>query len=333
MKTREYTIRFLTPAFLGNAEQNGQWRIPPFKALLRQWWRVAYAAKKQFKMDQASMAAMRYEEGSLFGHAWLENDQDEKGNKVAARKSQVRIRLSEWSLGTLNQAPVIGQVSMGKNQIPAVLYSGYGPVTPGPRLKANAAIQSGSEAQLRIAFPEDSGIEQAIALMNAYGTLGGRSRNGWGSFELAGEKPELKTFTRDWKTAMQIDWPHALGKDDKALIWQSSPQSKWEDAMKLLAQTRADMRRAVPDRLMLAYPDTKASMPGWGKNERVPHSLRFKVRSEGTQFVAVIFHMPCRPADELWRKLSPQKQQGFSTCFSAAHAFLDKHQQFHRAEV
>lgn len=33
-----YQLRFQTPAFLGNAQQQGQWRTPPFKALLRQWW-------------------------------------------------------------------------------------------------------------------------------------------------------------------------------------------------------------------------------------------------------------------------------------------------------
>lgn len=320
MKQLNYTVRFLTPAFLGNAEQSGQWRTPPFKALLRQWWRVAVAKELKFNVD-----AIRRREGDLFGVAADGND---------SHKSRVRIRLESWSEGNLNQAPAIGQVAMGKNQIPAVLYSGYGPVTPGPKLKANAAIQSGAETQLRIAFPERAGIEQAIALMDAYGTLGGRSRNGWGSFELEGEKPELTVHSQEWKTAMQLDWPHALGRDEQgALIWQSSPQPKWEDAMRLLAQTRADMRRAVPDRLMLAYPDTKATMPGWGKNERVPNSLRFKVRAQGKQFVAVVFHMPCRPSEELWQKLTPQKQQGFVTCFSTAHAFLDRHQQFTRAEV
>jgi len=40
MKVLRYKVEFLCPAFLGNAEQNGQWRTPPFKALLRQWWRV-----------------------------------------------------------------------------------------------------------------------------------------------------------------------------------------------------------------------------------------------------------------------------------------------------
>jgi len=330
MKTLDYTIRFVTPAFLGNAEQAGQWRSPPFKALLRQWWRVAYAAEKQFQVDPA---AMRKEEGLLFGHAWLEDDRDEKGNKVPARRSQVRIRLSKWNIGDLKQAPAIGRVAMGKNQIPAELYSGYGPVAPGPKLKGTAAIQAGDEAQLRIAFPKESKIEQALALMNAYGTLGGRSRNGWGSLELRGEHVELKPAVRDWEAAMQMDWPHALGKDDRTLIWQSSPLVRWEDAMKLLAQVRADMRRAVPDRLMLAYPSTKGTMPGWGNSDRVPHSLRFKVRPEGAQFVAVIFHMPCRPADALWKKLTRQKQQGFPATFAAAHAFLDRQQHFKRVEV
>jgi hypothetical protein len=35
VKKLEYTVRFTTPAFLGNAEQAGQWRTPPFKAMIR----------------------------------------------------------------------------------------------------------------------------------------------------------------------------------------------------------------------------------------------------------------------------------------------------------
>ena len=34
MQKMKYRVRFLTPAFLGNAEQSGQWRTPPFKAQL-----------------------------------------------------------------------------------------------------------------------------------------------------------------------------------------------------------------------------------------------------------------------------------------------------------
>ena len=44
MLTLHYTLSFNTPAFLGNAEQQAQWRTPPIKALIRQWWRVVKAS-------------------------------------------------------------------------------------------------------------------------------------------------------------------------------------------------------------------------------------------------------------------------------------------------
>jgi CRISPR-associated protein Cmr1 len=45
MQELSYQISFTTPAFLGNAGQDAQWRTPPLKALLRQWWRVAQKAR------------------------------------------------------------------------------------------------------------------------------------------------------------------------------------------------------------------------------------------------------------------------------------------------
>lgn len=320
MKQISCRLRFLTPAFLGDAEQNGAWRTPPIKALLRQFWRMDYARRCGFTV---SVDAMRRDEAMLFGSAADAGD---------SKQSLVRIRLGDWSQGKLKTVPNIGAVSMGKSQLPAVLYSGYGPVEKGPKLKGNAAIQSGEEAELRLAFPEQQGIEQALALMHGYGTLGGRSRNGWGSFELSGDLPDAEVPLRDWKAAMQWDWPHAIGTDEEgALIWQSTPKAKWEDAIRLLAQTRVDVRRAVPDRLMLAYPDTKATMPGWSNDDRVPNSLRFKVRSEGREFVAVVLHVPCRPADVLWNKLTQDKQRGFLGCFESAHTFLDSRTHYTRA--
>ena len=95
MKTLRYQVQFTTPAFLGNAEQSGQWRTPPFKALLRQWWRVVWAAEHGFREN---IGAMRREEGLLFGNAWLKRE--ENGRTVTDYcKSQVRIRLDRWDAG------------------------------------------------------------------------------------------------------------------------------------------------------------------------------------------------------------------------------------------
>jgi CRISPR-associated protein Cmr1 len=33
MIKKEFTVRFNTPAFLGDAEQTGAWRTPPFKSI------------------------------------------------------------------------------------------------------------------------------------------------------------------------------------------------------------------------------------------------------------------------------------------------------------
>ncbi len=44
MRELTYQVSFNTPAFLGNAEQQDQWRTPTFKAMQRQWWRMVKAA-------------------------------------------------------------------------------------------------------------------------------------------------------------------------------------------------------------------------------------------------------------------------------------------------
>jgi len=261
MKKLEYQVSFATPAFLGNAEQNAQWRTPPFKALLRQWWRVAYAADHGFPADTN---AMRHEEGLLFGHAWLDDDRDGRGQKVAARKSLVRIRLDRWDDGKLQSWQPLATVGHPEVPFPvgSDLYLGYGPVTlprggNQPRLKSNAAIQAGELAKLAIAVPEDHArfIEHALSLMDRYGTLGGRSRNGWGSFALLpspasgrgaggeGDPRTLQPPLRDWQQALDIDWPHAIGRDDHGpLIWQTAPVSDWKALMRQLAIIKIGLR-------------------------------------------------------------------------------------------
>ena len=187
MNTQAYQLQFHTPAFLGDAAQSARWRTPPIKALLRQWWRVVYAADHQFAVN---VNEMRTEEGLLFGHAWLTNDVDSEGTPVSARRSEVRLRLDRWAAGMLKNWEPLERVTHPevRVQVGSDLYMGYGPLklesgAREPSLKGNAAIQANEQARLSLAFPERhaSRIQKALWLMNQYGTLGGRSRNGWGS--------------------------------------------------------------------------------------------------------------------------------------------------------
>lgn len=315
MKTWFFDCTFHTPAFLGNAEQSGQWRTPPFKAQLRQWWRVVYAADHQFSPN---LDAMRQEEGKLLGNAWLENE---------FSKSLVRLRLDRWDVGSLKKAqwpadtPVTHpevQNRMGRTvPVGSALYLGYGPLEfhNGTALKNNAAIQAGESAGLLLAAPatDATRIERALWLMNRYGAVGGRSRNGWGSYGLTPRNettvPKGELPLRPWQRCLELDWPHAIGQDQTgALIWQTRPYDDWRGVMKRLAELKIGLRTQfnfpnakpdgnVHDRHWLSYPVTKHDVRDWKRNNlRLPNQLRYKVRpTPDGKLVGVLFHMPHQP--------------------------------------
>lgn len=350
MQTYTLELKFLIPAFMGDAEQSGRWRTPPFKAQLRQWWRVVYAQDAQFK---PSVEAMRREEGLLFGHAWLEDDfftRDGKRIKTSARRSEVRLRLDKWNEGGLRAAhwSAPGTVTHPevRQAVASDLYLGYGPVVlprgaQRPTLKANAAIQAGESAVLSVAVPAEHAdrIEQAMALMHRYGTVGGRSRNGWGSYSLLPLPPgegrgEGKVLPlRDWRACLDLDWPHAIGKDEKGpLVWQTQPHADWRALMKTLAIIKIGLRTqfefpndrpdgAVHDRHWLSYPVTTHHVNSWRQNNlRLPNQLRFKVReaTDGQQLVGVIFHMPHLPPPAFH-----PNRTAVERVWQQVHAFLD----------
>lgn len=310
--TRKYTLEFLTPAFLGGADQSGQWRTPPFKALLRQWWRVVYAHQYGFQVNPLEM---REAEGKLFGNAWLTDNRGE----TAASRSLVRLRMERWNAGGMKtwagEAETVTHPEVNQ-PIGPHLYLGYGPLTYDrakrrTALKAPPAIQAGEKAELQLAFPEthQSEIEAALALMDLYGTVGGRSRNGWGSLRLdpAGSvQPPL----RPWRDALQLDWPHCIGQNQsRPLIWQTKETYQdWRELMRVLAEIKIALRtqfrfagasqETAQERHWLAYPVTNHSVRSWGNQARLPNSLRFKVRcldNDARKLVGIIFHMPCQP--------------------------------------
>jgi CRISPR-associated protein Cmr1 len=354
MQTRQLQIQFHTPAFLGDATQSGRWRTPPFKAQLRQWWRVAYAAQEQFAVN---VREMRDIEGRLFGYAWLENDSFERDGKrvaTAARKSEVRLRLNHWSEGQLKSWDRLEtgtvfhpEAEKVRHQIGPHAYLGYGPLDGrgGTKLqdkqgKANAAIQANEQAQLSIAFPDEHAItlDQALQLMNLYGTVGGRSRNGWGSYSIQRidgvDTPTNPTPTQALAKCLSVDWPHALGADNHgALVWHTLPHKDWPGLMRTLAEIKIKLRTQaafkfphaqpdgqIHDRHWLSYPITRHDVSDWKrKNLRLPNQLRFKVRATDNGLVGVIFHMPHKPPSEFG-----SSTQTLERIWRQVHSHLDQ---------
>ena len=339
MKTFRYRLSFTTPAFLGNASQQAQWRTPPVKALLRQWWRVAVAQEMGYCVER-----LRQRENQLFGTA-----ADGEGD---SRRSLVRIRLGQWNEGKLKDWASTGTVTHPEVRQPvgSDRYLGFGPLennrdSRSTAIKNKAAIQAGDTNILSIAVPEEhaSHIATALWLMDRYGTLGGRSRNGWGSFSLRPADDSTaalqgKLPTKPWEDALQHDWTHAIGSDAQgALVWQTAAFDDWKKLMQELARLKIALRTQfrfpherpdgrVHDRHWLSYPVTTHKVRDWDKNNaRLPNSLRFKVRpapKDPQKLVGMVFHVPCLPPPIFQPRL-----QAIESVWQTVHAFLDKPEQ------
>ena len=294
MQVLRYKVRFLTPAFLGNAEQAGQWRMPPFKALLRQWWRVVWAARHNFPSDTREM---RMAEGRLFGNAWLDGEH---------RKSEIRLRLSDWSKGKIdsdekwssarsNRTAGHRPTRNTRGAFDGMLYAGYGLLKNANQIERPSAISCDERNSISIAVPSHAleDVRSALTLIHLYGAAGGRSRNGWGSLEVKGENeapsPASHSILRPLDQALDLDWPHAIGQDRKGpLIWRTkSTYENWAKLMSEFGSIRKELRKI------------EGSPKG---GSRLPNSIRFKARStneSSSHLVGMVFNLPCKPADEV----------------------------------
>lgn len=325
MHELSYQISFNTPAFLGNAEQQAQWRTPPIKALIRQWWRVVKSPELA-----RDVAALRRAEAQLFGSATDDG-------KSASQQSKLRIRLDSWSDGALTSWPkdepreFHPEVGDGGRPVGTELYLGYGPLDYDKTTKqAKLGISKSSGAQrtaindktsvgLKLRFPALAAveIEAALQLAQWFGTLGSRSRNAWGSLQLerrdgaamqALTAAALTPYLRPLRQCLALDWPHAIGSDARGpLVWLTPARATWREVMKDLARTKIAFRTtaapfpderpgALQPRHLMGYPVThhEVNLPEWGRNGRLPNQLRFKLqRVAAGKLQGLIVHLPC----------------------------------------
>lgn len=341
MQKSEYSVTFNVPGFLGNAEQQSAWRTSPFKALIQHWWRIAVASEEGHDWQR-----IREKEGRLFGHAWLKDD---KGKEWAMR-SQVWIRLAQCKSGSLktwnNDAPKIKHPEV-KFQVGSQLYLGYGPLDYRQGLKFPPAINAAEENQLILMHPEQEQavFNQVMQLIHWFGTLGGRSRNGWGSIALANPgladysmllngRAELGKVQRPFEICLKEEWPHAIGSDGKGvLVWNTKAFSSWQEVIKKLAETKIGFRtnlsvtKPFDERHILALPVTHHD-PNGLKNDRIANQIRFKVIHHQGQYYGLIFHIPCKMPDQITSNLTHPASQNVLphqlAIWKKVHAYLDE---------
>ncbi|MEX8511838.1 MAG: RAMP superfamily CRISPR-associated protein [Leptothrix ochracea] len=317
-----YRLSFNTPAFLGNAEQQAQWRTPPIKALLRQWWRVVKAP--QVGYDHRCLLDA---ENRLFGAAGEE--------KKPWGQSKIRLRIEQgWDTGSFKPPtgdPITHDESPTK-KVAANTYLGYGSIgVKNDRTALEPTTKLAKTLRLRILTDNEETtaeatdqVVQAIQLAAWFGGLGSRSRNGFGSMHWTseGDTPTLHALTiealrsvsRPLHTALLCDWPHAIGTDRGGLlIWQTTrTYPTWMAAMKALAVIKIGLRtspffkfhggskfghREPLTRHVLAYPSGRnhqVDAKEWGAGGRMANQLRLRLHRDGQDgYRGVIVHVPC----------------------------------------
>lgn len=295
MRELTYQVSFNTPAFLGNAVQQAQWRTPPFKALLRQWWRVVKAPDVGYDHHE-----FLRRENALFGSAGV-GDADSTGGG----RSKVQLRLSGWDAGVMTQLPRMAthphnEVKRDGQLVPVgtAVYLGFGPVTTQGNRNAIAPDSPAVTLKLRCPAVETDTLRKAMQLAAWFGTVGSRARNGWGSLHIEGEgllgfeglcdtklaeQAVPRTLTIALGDKLAADWPHAFGlcADNRPAVWRViagkklndkgettfTGFSEWKQVLERLAALKIGFRTQfklnsgaphshVEDRHILAYPVT-----------------------------------------------------------------------------
>lgn len=254
----------------------------------------------------------------------------------------------------------------GKGSVRADVYLGFGPVLPPSKKEGRAsiairqAIPANDEAVFRVISEESPQLTDSLQLMAWFGTLGSRSRNGWGSFTLTAlnNSPKLAPVPtaghrligevgREWRQCLDRDWPHALGTaDGLPLIWMTKPYNNWREVMGALANIRVEVRRVAksfvgPGHIggihLLGYPsgghwelpELKKGRPSRDEEEaRLATQLRLKVCNEPDGLVGIVFHIPHAFPAALLRRLSQTQHHWVTThqadVWSAIHEALDR---------
>ena len=312
MKKLEYTVQFVTPAFLGNAEQEAQWRTPPFKAMLRQWWRVLKA--KEFNYNEKRLLEA---ENELFGSAL--------GDK--GQQSKIKIRLQP-AIGTASPWSNISAKPINNPSLSDV-YIGYGPIQT---KSVNTAIPVEQKAKLVLILDKsvsELDIRQTVSLCQQFATLGSRSRNGWGSVEFGGEnvQQDIVLPLSDWQSGFDLDWTHAIGRDNKGpLIWKTSPKETWEKLMRAFSTIRKEQVNQIVNskqRPTISYPVTKNNQ--YDGNYRLPSQLLFKAHREDGKYIGYLTHTPHTLPDQKISKAELIKS------WQAIHGALDNDKSLQRA--
>lgn len=327
-----FTVEFLTPCFLGGADQNAEVRTAPFKAGLRYWWRVLYGSKYGDKIKSV--------EDEIFGTAksdaktkvgksrviWEVVDsridyQKEKtitsfsDIKYGSDKVYEKISDRDWNTHARrgskdNRMNILNYLALGKFTLDDE--NDVNPKNNKPKKKNYRFIKPGSRISfnVRISTEKKSEIIDALKFFIIFGGVGGKSRNGFGSM-YSKEINELSWSGNVDISKVKNNFP-VLSKDFAYL--ESTALGKWDLALTKVGEAYRNTRISKIERkhhfekrgliarpiIPNSYDDDNKDRDGnirkdrapFPNNDRIPKNFYIGVRKEQNGFIGYILILP-----------------------------------------
>lgn len=379
-KELRFTIEFVTPCFLGGADGNAEVRTAPFKNLLRRWWRIVNGnlQTEELWKQEAELFGSKEKNADtnkIFGKSkvvlqiidskfQIQNDRNLRfGNKTIKHKEVSNTIPFETYLG---MGPIFWNKQKGKSEYKFFPILEYCPEIKDFDKRAGKEKIIKSERKSYVSFllkipgDKEDCFLKILSYIHYFGTIGSRSRNGWGSLfvediscnaekkELLKPK-ELKDSAVDWDVILENEkkYPSSIAKDENGLLCWCAPQRNfWEDAMLDAAKIYSELRtnftfnmcdfddkkkfhKSLQSRHILGYPVTNHDYKEWGKDVRLPSQLCMKINFNQGKYRVQITHIPNLlplpkiPSNNQDLPLDTQKQ---IQIWTQVHNFLDNYE-------
>ncbi len=285
MKKTEFEIKIITPLFnFGTNKKTEELRAQSLKGLLRFWWRTVSGIQESERLLD--------KENEIFGSS------DNGKSKVNVKIEIISNKRSNSDLPK-HMVPV-----KGKNfKINILDYLAYGPSSYSKekkRMVVSDYIATESEFKIVISsFDENSYREalKAFYLLERFGNIGAKSRNGFGGFEIIDGEFNYD-FSEDIEQALEKPLnPYTSFSKESKIYRTKKTYDYWHSALSEIGKLYRSARLSLEKKHQF-YKRQYISAPimDRGRNraflERHAKSLFLKVRKEDNRYRGYIIYLP-----------------------------------------
>lgn len=221
----------ITPMFLAGADgTTPELRPPSIKGALRFWWRAING--------HLTLEELRAQEGAIFGDT--------------TKRSKVIIQVSSRDLieseDLLPQDKSYNQNTTGTNKEANILeYLAYGVVAK-PRSIERSYFLAGGHFDVRVQYPDefDEKVKDSFGLINFFGGIGSRSRNGYGCVSIDNLNVNAEELFKKYKKGKLKNY---TAFSEKARLFKGNTlHAKWGEALFEVGSAYRSARLALENR-------------------------------------------------------------------------------------